>query len=196
MYAYLVIERRQSDCVSFPDGSQHLTAPGAGEAMAAAWRPVRARGETVVADEAALNAARHHAEWKRREDAAVGDASSPSQISARRAAFRLMNPEPPRSSLPVPEAGATPAVSTIEAWSASLSTTGDTAFLGTEQEYPDAAVAARLSELEREGWSVTHVSEQREVQHADDRSTTTITAVRLLLHNPSDDSRSGLGGAA
>jgi hypothetical protein len=203
MYAYLHVATADFDRVRFPDGSEALVAGGAGEAAATEWRVEQAKVADPAVDlsqphpdEIAKGLRLHEArlaEWQERLDRELDKARNVPQMRRLHADFLAEDPQPvldPRWDEPslqktLDELGLpAPAVISERHWHAALAEVDREDFiLGPDGPYPRAAVARALSELEQEGWSVVHVSEDRVVAYGEEGAAAQAAGGWMLLHS-------------
>jgi hypothetical protein len=190
MYRYLNVAARDCDVVDLPDGSRAVVPRGEGDAFAQGWIADHSSRASAPHEEHDRDAEHErqqavHREWARRLDEAMDASTSIAHGRMLREAFVADNPEPLLG-------GADPPAETARAspgrwWCASL---GDgpepfvawLADVGAGDGYPRDAVARALSELEGQGWTVRHVSEDRRAVHDADASHAVVIAAWFLLH--------------
>jgi hypothetical protein len=221
MYAYLRVVTIDCDRVSFSDGTERFVERGAGEGVAADWRSAqaksahpndiarleaRARARVAARNEALRVHEAKLAEWQEQLDRALDRALSVTHMRNIHADFLKQHAEPvidPKwgDSEPADVADAlqipVPKVTAERRWMASLAEVNDRDYvLGPAGPYPHAAVARVLSELERQGWSVVHVSENRTVRHDDAVAQAHTIGAWILLHSATDRAQEPHGRTA
>jgi hypothetical protein len=206
LYAYLTVSTRGCDVVRFPDGSTTVTAAGAGAATAAKWRQDAAGAiagndasgagpqpsDTAREDQAAGRRAQYEAavaRWNAELNRRYAGILSVTQGREIREAYEREHPRPTDpDGLDAPNDSADtlgiahPEVEPSEWWFAICAEANVRAPLAqASAPLPRAALAEVLTGLERDGWSVVHVSEERAVQHEDDLSRTILVGTSILL---------------
>jgi hypothetical protein len=156
MYAYLKVSTEARDLVRFPDGKEALADPAEGEAVAESWCQ-----QAAAASEAG--------------DAGNADHGSLEEDGqARQAALAEWQAELDRRTEPVTW------------WCAECPQADLAATLApADGDFPREELAAVLSDLQRIGWTVVHVSEDRLVEHAEESSRSVLVGASILLR--SDD---------
>jgi hypothetical protein len=209
MYAYLRVQIGEWDRVGYPDGTHELVERGTGPQTAANWRSEQtevrktdetdkhmtpAPAENEEREEAKRIFAQRHSKWQQELDRALDGALSITHIRSIREEFEKAHPEPTLDDAEEESDSAdaveneqppTPEV-TIErrwlAWLAEFEPKYEVV-LGPSGSYPRAAVARTLTELERLGWTVVHVTEDRSVRHTAQGAQVDIVGAWMLLHS-------------
>jgi hypothetical protein len=194
MYAYLKVSTEARDLVRFPDGKEALVDPAEGEAVAESWCQQAAAaseaGDAGNADHGSLEEdgqARQAAlaEWQAELDRRTEWVGSITQLRRIRADYEAEFPPPQQQ--PAPTATAPrPTVERVTWWCAECPQADLAATLApADGDFPREELAAVLSDLQRIGWTVVHVSEDRLVEHAEESSRSVLVGASILLR--SDD---------
>jgi hypothetical protein len=177
VFSYLIVAPRDCDVVSFPNGSRTVTARGAGAQAAA---DPAAAPSAPTDDERTTRLQAAHREWAERLDRALDASTSISHARMIREAFVAENPEPQLDG--AAEEG--PSIEEARWWCATCEGADVEAWLAeADAEYPLRAVARVLSELERDGWELRHVAEDKRVVHDESASRAELTGARFLLRH-------------
>lgn len=190
MYAYLTVSTRGCDLVHFPDGTVTVAEAGGGAAIAASWRsPSAPEGPGQKEDSVARQAQTEEAldQWRAELNRRLDGILSVGQGREIREDYEREHPRPGSPlAADADSASGTPGarVEPSEWWFAVCPEANlMTPLAESTESMPRAALAAVLTTLERDGWSVVHLSEERVVQHEDDLSRAILVEASILLHS-------------